>query len=231
MKYIWVVGSLLVLITCSGERQESDIAVLQNYEDSVSYSIGMEIGRSFRHDAVEVNPSVYQKGFTDGYLDRATLIDEDERRETMMAYRVEHSVRKQERDRRIREGNIAAGRAFLAENAEKEGIVALPSGLQYKVLTAGTGPTPTTSDRVKVHYRGRLLDGTEFDSSYERDTPATFLVTGVIKGWIEALQLMSVGAKWELYIPPNLAYGPRGQGSKIPPMATLIFEVEMLEIQ
>lgn len=231
MKYIWVAGSLLVLITCSSERQESDISVLQTFGDSVSYSIGMEIGRSFRHDAVEVDPSVYLKGFTDGYLDRTSLINEDVRRETMMAYRVEHSVNKRERDRRIREDNIAAGRAFLTENAEKEGVVALPSGLQYKVLTAGTGATPTTSDRVNVHYRGRLLDGKEFDSSYEQGKPANFLVTNVIKGWIEALQLMPVGAKWELYIPPDLAYGPMGQGSTIPPMATLIFEVELLGIE
>lgn len=231
MKYIWVAGSLLVLIACSGKRQESDISVLQTFEDSVSYSIGMETGRSFRHDVIEIDPSVYQKGFTDGYFDRGALISEDKRRETMIAYRAEHSVKRQEREKRIREDNIAAGRAFLAENAEKEGVVALPSGLQYKVLTAGTGASPTTSDRVNVHYRGRLLDGTEFDSSYERGKPATFLVTGVVKGWIEALQLMSVGAKWELYISPDLAYGPMGQGSKIPPMATLIFEVELLGIQ
>lgn len=231
MRYLWVAGSLLVLIACSGERQDSDISVLETYADSVSYSIGMEIGRSFRQDAIELDPSVYQKGFTDGYFDRASLIDEDDRRETMMAYRVEHSVKKRERDRRIREDNIAAGRAFLAENAQKEGVVALPSGLQYKVLTAGTGPTPTTSDRVNVHYRGRLLDGKEFDSSYEQGEPANFLVTNVIKGWIEALQLMPVGAKWELYISPDLAYGPMGQGTTIPPMATLIFEVELLGIQ
>ena len=231
MKYIWVAGSLLVLIACSGKRQEPDISVLQTFEDSASYSIGMEIGRSFRHDVIEIDPSVYQKGFMDGYFDRAVLINEDERRETVIAYRREQSVKKQEREKRIREDNIAAGRAFLSENAEKEGVISLPSGLQYKVLIAGTGVTPTTSDRVNVHYRGRLLDGTEFDSSYERGKPATFLVTGVIKGWIEALQLMSVGAKWELYISPDLAYGPRGQGSTIPPMSTLIFEVELLGIE
>ncbi|MCH7858857.1 MAG: FKBP-type peptidyl-prolyl cis-trans isomerase [Candidatus Marinimicrobia bacterium] len=231
MKYIWVAGSLLVLIACSGKRQEPDISVLQTFEDSVSYSIGMEIGRGFRNDAIEIDPAVYQKGFMDGYFDRVVLINEDERRETVIAYRREHSVKKQEREKRIREDNIAAGRAFLSENAEKEGVISLPSGLQYKVLIAGTGATPTTSDRVNVHYRGRLLDGTEFDSSYERGQPATFLVTGVIKGWIEALQLMPVGAKWELYISPDLAYGPMGQGTTIPPMATLIFEVELLGIE
>src|SRR6201996_6499938 len=129
------------------------------------------------------------------------------------------------------ETNKKDGAAFLAANATKEGVVTLPSGLQYKILTAGTGPKPTASDSVVCNYRGTLLDNTEFDSSYKRGQPATFAVGQVIKGWTEALQLMPVGSKWQLFIPKDLAYGERGQGPDIGPNATLIFEVELLSIQ
>ncbi|MBR7157587.1 MAG: FKBP-type peptidyl-prolyl cis-trans isomerase [Bacteroidales bacterium] len=124
----------------------------------------------------------------------------------------------------------AEGEAFLAENAKKEGVVTLPSGLQYKVITEGSGNKPTASQQVKCHYEGTLINGAKFDSSYDRNEPAVFPVNGVIQGWVEALQLMPVGSKWELYIPYNLAYGERGAGQSIPPYATLIFTVELLEI-
>ena len=123
------------------------------------------------------------------------------------------------------------GEAFLADNKTKDGVVALPSGLQYKILTQGTGPTPAASDTVNCNYRGTLINGTEFDSSYKRNQPASFPVGQVIKGWTEALQLMPVGSKWQLFIPPDLAYGPRGAGGVIGPNATLIFEVELLSIK
>ena len=126
--------------------------------------------------------------------------------------------------------NLAAGTAFLEANKAKEGVKVLPSGLQYKVVKEGTGNIPTTKDKVKTHYRGTLIDGTEFDNSYKRNRPAEFPVTGVIKGWTEALQLMKEGAKWELYIPANLAYGERGTPGGIPANSTLIFEIELLEI-
>ena len=124
----------------------------------------------------------------------------------------------------------AEGEAFLAENAKKEGVVTLPSGLQYKVITEGSGNKPTASQQIKCHYEGTLINGAKFDSSYDRNEPAVFPVNGVIQGWVEALQLMPVGSKWELYIPYNLAYGERGAGQSIPPYATLIFTVELLEI-
>jgi FKBP-type peptidyl-prolyl cis-trans isomerase FklB len=127
--------------------------------------------------------------------------------------------------------NKTKGEAFLAENKKKEGVVTLPSGLQYKILKAGEGPKPTAEDSVKCNYRGTLIDGKEFDSSYKRNEPATFPVKGVIKGWTEALQLMPVGSKWQLFIPPDLAYGERGAGELIQPEATLIFEVELLSIE
>ena len=129
------------------------------------------------------------------------------------------------------ETNKKAGEEFLAANKTKDGVVTLPSGLQYKILTAGTGPKPTLSDSVVCNYKGTLLDNTEFDSSYKRGQPATFPVGGVIKGWTEALQLMPVGSKWQLFIPPDLAYGPRGSGPTIGPSSTLIFEVELISIK
>ena len=127
--------------------------------------------------------------------------------------------------------NMKEGETFLAENKNKEGVVTLPSGLQYKVITAGAGPTPKLTDTVTTHYRGTLIDGTEFDSSYKRNQPATFQVNGVIAGWTEALQLMHVGSKWQLFIPANLGYGARGAGGKIGPNATLIFDIELLAIK
>ena len=130
----------------------------------------------------------------------------------------------------LSEKNRIEGETFLAENKNKPGVITTASGLQYKILQKGDGPVPTNTDRVKVHYRGKLLDGTEFDSSYERGTPATFAVTGVIKGWTEALQLMKVGSKYELYIPSELAYGKNGSGPQIGPDSVLIFEVELLSI-
>ena len=129
------------------------------------------------------------------------------------------------------EKNKKEGEEFLAKNREKEGVITLESGLQYKVIKEGNGPTPTVANKVKTHYRGRLIDGTEFDSSYKRGQPATFPVTGVIKGWTEALLLMNVGSKWELYIPYDLAYGEQGRPPKIPPASTLIFEIELLGIE
>jgi FKBP-type peptidyl-prolyl cis-trans isomerase FklB len=149
----------------------------------------------------------------------------------MAAFQKEMMAKQQELAKRLGEKNKKEGEAFLSENRKKEGIKALPSGLQYKVVKAGTGKKPKSTDTVTTHYRGTLIDGTEFDSSYRRGQPASFPVSGVIAGWTEALQLMEEGAKWQLFIPPNLAYGERGAGSQIGPNATLIFEIELISIQ
>jgi FKBP-type peptidyl-prolyl cis-trans isomerase FklB len=149
----------------------------------------------------------------------------------MAAFQKEMMAKQQELAKRLGEKNKKEGEAFLSENRKKEGIKALPSGLQYKVVKAGTGKKPKSTDTVTTHYRGTLIDGTEFDSSYRRGQPASFPVSGVIPGWTEALQLMEEGAKWQLFIPPNLAYGERGAGSQIGPNATLIFEIELISIQ
>ncbi len=159
-----------------------------------------------------------------------TLLTEEEAQAVMSEMQKQMHEQQQAKMAQAAEGNKKEGDAFLAANKGKEGVVTLPSGLQYKVLTAGTGPKPTTSDSVVCNYRGTLINGTEFDSSYKRGQPATFPVTGVIKGWTEALQLMPVGSKWQLFIPADLAYGDRGAGADIGPGATLIFEIELLSI-
>jgi FKBP-type peptidyl-prolyl cis-trans isomerase FklB len=159
------------------------------------------------------------------------LLTEEEARAAIMHLQAQLRQKQIEAMKLAGEKNQKAGEAFLAENKKKEGVVTLPSGLQYKILKAGEGKKPTAEDTVVCNYRGTLIDGTEFDSSYKRGEPATFPVRGVIKGWTEALQLMPVGSKWQLFIPPTLAYGERGAGAQIGPDATLIFEVELISIK
>jgi FKBP-type peptidyl-prolyl cis-trans isomerase FklB len=155
---------------------------------------------------------------------------EEEIRQTMMAFQKEMMAKQEEQMKKAGEKNKKEGEAFLAENKKKEGVITLPSGLQYKVIKAGQGKKPQASDKVTVHYRGTLINGTEFDSSIRRGQPATFPVSGIIPGWSEALQLMQEGAQWQLFIPPNLAYGERGAGNVIGPNSTLIFEVELISV-
>jgi len=206
-------------------------SALPTQKDKVSYAIGMNIGANLHKQSVEVDPKVLAQGLQDALAGGKTLLSEDEARATLTDLQNEMRKKQQEKLQQAAETNKKEGDAFLAANKTKEGVVTLPSGLQYKVLTAGTGPKPTTGDSVACNYRGTLIDGKEFDSSYKRGQPATFPVSGVIKGWTEALQLMPVGSKWQLVVPSDLAYGERGQGPDIGPNATLIFEVELLSIQ
>lgn len=183
-------------------------------------------------DSVDVDPAIVLRGMKDGLAGNKPLLTDDEARATMVALQAD--LRKKQEEKMLVQGeaNKKEGETFLAENKTKEGVVALPSGLQYKILKEGTGPKPTATDTVVCNYKGTLLDNTEFDSSYKRGQPATFPVTGVIKGWTEALQLMPVGSKWQLFIPSDLAYGVRGgPGGGIGPNATLVFEVELMSIQ
>ena len=199
-------------------------------KDKQSYAIGLNVGKSLHRDSIEVEPKFLLQGIQDALGDGKLLLTDDQIRTVMTELQTQ--VRQQQEAKRLAlaESNKKDGAAFLAANATKEGVVTLPSGLQYKVLTAGTGAKPSAADTVVCNYRGTLLDNTEFDSSYKRGQPMTFRVGGVIKGWTEALQLMPVGSKWQLFIPPDLAYGDRGQGP-IGPNSTLIFEVELLSIQ
>ena len=191
--------------------------------DKISYALGMNIGRSLRQSGVkDLNVEQFTKGVCD-YLAGVAKMDEKESRLILNDY---FTKLQQE----TLETNKTAGKAFLEENGKRPEVVTLPSGLQYEVLVEGKGPKPLATDRVKVHYHGTLINGTVFDSSVQRGEPATFGVTQVIAGWVEALQLMNVGSKWRLFIPHKLAYGAQGAGDLIQPFSTLIFDVELLDI-
>ena len=204
--------------------------VLETEKDKASYAIGLNVGKGLRRDSVDVDPKILLRGLEDALADDKLLLTDDEIRTVLGDLQKQVRERQEEKRLALVETNKKEGDAFLATNKTKEGVVTLPSGLQYKVMVAGTGAKPSATDSVVCNYRGTLLDNTEFDSSYKRGQPATFTVGGVIKGWSEALQLMPVGSKWQLFIPPDLAYGERGQGP-IGPNATLVFEVELVSIQ
>jgi FKBP-type peptidyl-prolyl cis-trans isomerase len=200
-------------------------------KSKASYAIGLNIGKSMRQQSVDVDPNVLVQGLKDGLGGGKALMTDDEVRTTMMQLQTEVRAKMEEKRKEQGEASKKEGDAFLAANKAKQGVVTLPSGLQYKILTAGTGPKPTASDTVSCNYRGTLVNGTEFDASSKHGGPQTFPVTGVIKGWTEALQLMPTGSKWQLVIPPDLAYGDQGAGADIPPGSTLVFEVELVSIQ
>jgi FKBP-type peptidyl-prolyl cis-trans isomerase len=203
---------------------------LKTDKDKLSYAVGMNIGRSIHSQSMEIDPAILLRGLKDEMAGKTVMTDM-EAHNTLMQAQQEAKKKADETRQASMEPNKKAGDAFLAANKTKEGVVTLPSGLQYKILKEGTGPKPTPSDSVVCNYRGTLIDGKEFDSSYKRGQPATFPVGQVIKGWTEALQLMPVGSKWQLFVPPDLAYGDRGAGPDIGPGATLIFEVELISIK
>jgi FKBP-type peptidyl-prolyl cis-trans isomerase FklB len=211
--------------------QYASVLVLKTPKDKARYAIGLNIGKNLLRDAVDVDPNILLRGLKDALAGGKTLLTDDEAKAALTGLQNDVRVRQQAKMQQQGAVNLKQGEAFLAANKTKEGVVTLPSGLQYKILTQGTGPKPAADDAVVCNYRGTLLDNTEFDSSYKRGQPATFQVGQVMKGWTEALQLMPVGSKWQLFIPPALAYGPRGAGATIGPNATLIFEVELLSIQ
>lgn len=204
---------------------------LKTPKEKFSYALGMSMGENMHKQSVPVDPSIMARGLRDGLAGGKTLMTDDEAKAAIMQVQNEIRQKQQEKMQQADLANKKEGDEFLAANKSKEGVVTLPSGLQYKILKEGTGPKPAATDTVACNYRGTLIDGKEFDSSYKRGQPASFAVNGVIKGWTEALQLMSVGSKWQLFIPADLAYGERGAGADIGPGATLIFEVELLSIQ
>ena len=200
-------------------------------KDKLSYSIGMNIGKSLKRDNVDVDPAIVLRGLRD-VLGGGNLLMNDQEAQSILTNLQTDLRKKQEQEmQQVGETNKKEGDAFLTANKIKDGVVALPSGLQYKILQEGTGPKPTAADTVTVNYRGTLINGTEFDSSYKRGQPASFPVGGIIKGWTEALLLMPVGSKWQLFIPADLAYGSRQASPAIGPNSTLVFEVELLSIQ
>jgi len=219
--------AMLANQACAGEKKME----LKSEKDKVSYSIGLEIGSSFKKQAMDIDTDALAAGIKDAISGSKPILTENEVKEVMMAFQKGMAAKQAEKMKGLAEKNSKEGETFLAENKKKEGVKTTASGLQYKVITAGNGPMPKDTDTVSVNYRGTLIDGTEFDSSYKRGEAVSFPVNGVIKGWTEALQLMKVGSKWQLFIPSNIAYGERGAGGQIGPNATLIFEVELLSIK
>jgi FKBP-type peptidyl-prolyl cis-trans isomerase FklB len=198
--------------------------------DKVSYSIGADLGGTFKKQEFDINPDMLLRGFNDAYSGGKLSLTEEEMGQVMQAWQTEMRGKMEGKRKALGDKNKTAGDTFLAANKKKEGVKTTASGLQYKILKEGKGEKPKATDTVSTNYRGTLVDGTEFDSSYKRGEPASFPVNAVIPGWTEALQLMPVGSKWQLYIPANLAYGDGGQGP-IPPNSTLIFDVELLGIE
>jgi FKBP-type peptidyl-prolyl cis-trans isomerase FklB len=216
--------------TTTGAKSAAPLT-LKTQKEKFSYSLGMKMGQNLHKQSVPVDPAILARGLRDGLAGGKTLLTDEEAQAAIMD--VQNDMRKKQQEKMQEEGSVnkKEGDAFLAANKGKDGVVTLPSGLQYKIIKEGTGPKPTTNDTVMCNYKGTLIDGKEFDSSYKRGQPATFPVGGVIKGWTEALQLMPVGSKWQLFIPSDLAYGDRGAGADIGPGSTLIFEVELMSIE
>ena len=204
---------------------------LKTPKDKVSYALGMNLGTNLHKQSIEVDPAIVLRGLKDALAGGKTMLTDDEARAALMQLTAKVRKKQEAKMKLAGDASKKEGMEFLAANKDKEGIVTLPSGLEYKILTEGTGPKPVATDSVVCNYRGTLINGTEFDSSYKRGQPATFPVNGVIKGWTEALQLMPVGSKWQLFIPSDLAYGERGPSPEIGSNSTLVFEVELLSIQ
>ena len=203
----------------------------QKFSYALGMNIGSGLGANLKKQSVDVDSTLVSQGLKDAMSGGKTRLTQEEAQAVLKEVQTEVQKEQQAKMKETADKNKTEGEAFLAANKSKDGVVTLPSGLQYKILTAGTGPKPTASDSVKCNYRGTLINGTEFDSSYKRGQPATFAVGQVIKAWTEALQLMPVGSKWQLFVPSSLAYAERGAGAEIGPNATLIFEVELLSIE
>ncbi len=204
---------------------------LKTQKEKVSYSLGQNLGMNFKQQGVDIDFQLLSRGIQDALLGAKPMISEKDMSQAMETFRQQMMAKQQAQMQVLAVKNKKEGEEFLAENKSRAGVVALSSGLQYKELKAGTGATPKSTDTVTVNYRGTLLDGTEFDNSYKRREPVTFEVSKIIAGWTEALQLMKVGAKWQLFVPSSLAYGQSSPGAEIPPNSTLVFEIELLSIK
>lgn len=218
---------LLLVLSVSLNAWGKDPAGLKTDKQKFSYTAGYQIGQNLKRQNLELDSKAFSQGAQDAIANKPSQLKPEEMQAAVRAQQ-KKDVEKHEA---VAKKNLEAGQAFLEANKKKAGVVALPSGLQYKVITAGKGKQPKSTDTVVAHYRGTLINGTEFDSSYQRNEPATFPVGGVIKGWQEALPLMKEGAKWQIFIPADLAYGPRGAGAAIGPNEALIFDIELLSVK
>lgn len=229
MRFVSIV--VISVFVLAGQVYGADESVLKSDKDKLSYTFGANFGKSLKQQEIEINQDVFVKGMKDGLSGGKLLLTDQEMKDTMTSFQKEMAAKQAEKRKVLGEKNKKEGEAFLSANKTKEGVKTLASGLQYKVITEGTGKTPKATDTVVTNYRGTLIDGTEFDSSYQRKNPATFKVNGVIKGWTEALQLMKEGSKWQLFVPSELAYGERGAGPNIGPNAVLVFEIELVSVK
>lgn len=219
----------ILFLTVSAHAAEE--TVLKTKQDKISYGIGVSVGKNFIQQGIEIDLDMTIKGLKDSFSGGKLLLSDEELRTILNAYQVELRQKQALARKTAGENNMKDGEAFLAENKKKEGVVTLPSGLQYKIIKAGEGKKPVETDMVECQYRGTFINGKEFDSSYNTGKPAVFKLSGVIAGWTEALKLMPVGSKWQLFIPSKLAYGERGAGNQIGPNETLIFDVELIAIK
>jgi FKBP-type peptidyl-prolyl cis-trans isomerase FkpA/FKBP-type peptidyl-prolyl cis-trans isomerase FklB len=219
-----------VLASTAAPAQD-EVSELETPEQRLSYTIGMDIGQSLAGQEMPLDIDILMQGLRDSYLGEETLLTQDEARSEREQFIQQRQQRLAEQRAEEAQVNLEEGQAFLAANADNEGVSVTDSGLQYRVLEEGDGPRPDADDRVTVHYRGKLINGVEFDSSYAREEPATFGLDQVIPGWTEGLQLMREGGRYEFFIPSDLAYGEQGRPGPIGPNSTLIFEVELLEVQ
>jgi FKBP-type peptidyl-prolyl cis-trans isomerase FklB len=220
-----------IFLASIGLAQDKQQPQLKDQKEKASYSIGHELGSSLKKGNMDVNADILMKGLRDGLSGAKSVLTDEQIKETMTTFQKEMMEKQKQAEKEKGEKNAAEGEKFLAENKKKEGVKTTSSGLQYKVIKEGTGEAPKETDTVVVNYKGTLLDGTEFDSSYKRNEPATFPVNRVIKGWTEALLLMKPGSKYQLWIPSALGYGDRGVGKDIGPNSTLVFEVELLSVK
>ncbi|HKK02263.1 MAG TPA: FKBP-type peptidyl-prolyl cis-trans isomerase [Desulfuromonadales bacterium] len=228
MASVGTLGILLLLASvCTAATTNTN---LKDLKDRVSYSIGMNIGRDFMKQGVDINPDLVARGIKDVLSGGKLLMSKEDVKKTLTEFRTQMKAKHEAQVKELAAKNKKEGEAFLAKNKKEKGVVTLADGLQYKIIKKGTGPSPTKDDTVTVNYRGTLVNGTEFDSSYKRGKPATFPVSGVIRGWTEALPLMKEGAKWRIFIPASLAYGEHGAGNVIGPNAVLIFDVDLLKV-
>ena len=222
---IALITLLLTPVIASGAKG------LETLEQKASYSFGVDFAKRLKQQGIDLDISALNQGIKDQATGNKLAFEEGEMNQFKAEYTEQLRAKLVAEQEKLAATNLEAGKKFLAENAKKEGVVTTDSGLQYKVITSGDGATPSADSTVTTHYRGTLIDGREFDSSYSRGQPASFPVKGVIKGWTEALQLMKVGDKWELYIPSELAYGAAQRSELIQPNSTLVFELELLSIK
>ena len=226
LRYLTFLLPLWLIPTMAGAADE-----LNTLQQKASYSLGVDFAKRLKQQGIELDITAYNRGIMDAASGNKLALEEGEMEQSKAEYTQQLRAQVTQRQQELATKNLEAGKAFLAENAKKDGVKTLDSGLQYKIIKSGDGPSPKAEDTVTTHYRGTLIDGREFDSSIARGQPASFPVKGVIKGWTQALMMMKVGDKWELYVPPELGYGAQQRGEVIEPNSVLVFELELLEIK